>query len=46
MNRPYNQIIHQINTTVIFHLRIGVLIWLNIMPVGTGVLDGPETKEF
>jgi len=25
MNRPYNQIIHQINTTMQFLLRIGVL---------------------
>ena len=30
----------------VFLLRIGVLMRLNILPVGTGVLDGPKTKEF
>ena len=32
--------------TIRFSLRIGVLMQLNILPVGTGVLDGPEMKEF
>ena len=41
---PYNQILHQINTTMKFPLRIGVLIWLNILPVPTR-FEGNRTKE-
>ena len=32
--------------TIRFSLRIGVLPRFEFLPVGTGVLDGPETKEF
>ena len=32
--------------TIRFLLRIGVLLRLNILPVGTGVLDGPESNKF
>jgi len=31
--------------TMEFPLRIDVLMRLNIMPVGTGVLDGPRRKS-
>jgi len=29
-----------------FLFRIGVLIWLNILPVGGDVLDAPESNKF
>jgi len=36
VNRPYDPFFHHINTPM----------QLNILPVGTGVLDGPESNKF
>ena len=32
--------------TIRFSLRIGVLMRFEFLPVGTGVLDGPESNKF
>ena len=46
VKRPYNQILHQINTTMKFSLRIGVSMQFEFLPVGVGALDDPESNKF